>query len=285
MPEILVTGADGFVGRHLTARLRGLGTTVEEFSLSDGDIARDVLDFPGIRHVFHLAGRTYVPDSWETPQPFYETNVMGTVNVLEFCRHHACSITLISSYVYGEPEVLPISESHPVRAFNPYGHTKILAESVGAFYEEVHKVRVCIVRPFNLYGPGQDRRFLIPSIVEQALDPARASIELGDLRPRRDYLYIDDFIDLLIATWSKQARGIFNAGSGTSVSVGEVAETVAAAVGVSKPVVSNRPMRSQDVMDVVADIGKARRELQWEPAWTWRKGIESVVSTALWGVR
>src|SRR4051794_303823 len=133
--EILITGASGFVGSHLAPRLESLGYTVRRFSTRDGDIAHSTLPFEGISHVFHLAAKVFVPDSWSDPRPFYEVNVLGTANVLEFCRRQKASVTLMSSYVYGKPQRLPIAEDHPVDAFNPYCQTKILSEEIGRFYE------------------------------------------------------------------------------------------------------------------------------------------------------
>src|SRR5580698_6385324 len=195
--SILVTGADGFIGSHLVPALLAAGYTVFAHSTPEGDIRNCSLSFEGVGHVFHLAARTFVPDSWTAPLGFYEVNVLGTVNVLEFCRACGASLTLISSYVYGPPVRLPISEGQPARAFNPYSHTKILAEETGLYYQRQFAVPVTIVRPFNVYGPGQDRRFLIPTILTQAIDPAQAAIIVTDLRPRRDYIFIADLIDLL----------------------------------------------------------------------------------------
>lgn len=247
--EILVTGASGFIGRRLVARLRGNSEIVREFSESDGDIARAPLEFPEVRHVFHLAARTYVPDSWREPRPFFETNVLGLVNVLDFCVRQQASLVLLSSYVYGNPHFLPIAEDHPLEAFNPYSLTKILAEQTASFYRDKHGLAVTIVRPFNLYGPGQADHFLVPMLIRQAIDPARECYEVEDDGPRRDQLFVDDLIDLVLACRNRPG-GVYNAGSGRSVSIGELAALINAAVGVEKPV------RSVD--------GGGRKKL-----WTW----------------
>jgi nucleoside-diphosphate-sugar epimerase len=277
MSEILVTGANGFAGRCLVASLRQAGHNVVGFTRADGDIASATLDFPGVEHVFHLAARTFVPDSWENPRGFYETNVMGTLNVLELCRRRKASLTLISSYVYGPPDHLPVREDHAVRAFNPYCQTKIMGEEMAAFYQSHRGVGLSIVRPFNLYGPGLDSRYLISMLVRQFLDPAAAEVVVADVRPKRDYLYIDDFVQLLMRIMATGARGIYNAGSGRSASVEDVGRAVRAAAGSDKPLRSRNEERPHEVMDLYADISKARAELQWEPWTSLDEGIGAMV--------
>lgn len=276
--EILVTGATGFLGRHLVAALQSQGCSVRQHSSADGDIARCALPLENVGRVFHLAAKSYVPDSWKNPQAFYETNVMGTVNVLEHCRQNPAALTLISSYVYGQPLRLPISEDHPLAAANPYAHTKILAEETARFYEERFGVALVIVRPFNIYGPGQTGPFLIPSIVRQALDPSVKEIRVQDLRPRRDYVYVADAVELLLATLRPGVKGVFNLGSGYSASVGEVAELVNQAAGAHKPVVSAGEQRPGEIMDVVADTSRAAVELGWRPRTSLADGIAALIA-------
>ncbi len=278
-PDILVTGASGFVGRHLLPALERAGCRVCAFSLDDGDIARSPLPFTGVARVFHLAARMFVPESWNDPRSYYETNVLGAVNVLEWCRRERAAITLVSSYVYGHPRCLPISEDHPLDAFNPYGHTKLLAEDVARFYQRHFAVPVTIVRPFNLYGLGQDPRFLIPSLVRQVLDPAQPEIRVADTRPRRDYLYIDDFVELLLATFNGPP-GTYNAGSGRSVGIGDLVDVINRAAGLHKPVVCEGRPRPDEVLDVVADISHAAECLAWRPRVSLEEGIAAMLASA-----
>jgi nucleoside-diphosphate-sugar epimerase len=261
---ILVTGATGFIGAHLVRALQKAGHQVHSHSGAHGNIAHEPLDYEGIRHVFHLAAKTFVPESWEKTHSYYEVNVLGTVNVLEFCRHHKAALTLISSYVYGKPHCLPIDETHPVQPLNPYSQTKILAEEVSRYYAMQFGVPVCIVRPFNAYGPGQDCRFLIPKLVAQALDPSCEQFAVSDLRPRRDYLHVHDLVNLLLATLDKPS-GVYNAGSGRSVSIMDLVTMINTLTNSVKPVVSSGQIRREEILDVVADVSKAQRELDWTP--------------------
>jgi nucleoside-diphosphate-sugar epimerase len=276
--NILVTGASGFLGRHLVAALEAQGHAVRRHSSADGDIANCPLPMEGISRVFHLAGRSYVPDSWQNPRFFYETNVLGTVNVLEHCRRHQAALTLVSSYVYGQPQRLPISEDHPLAASNPYSHTKILAEETARFYEERFGVSLVIVRPFNIYGPRQNRSFLISSIVNQVLDPVQTVVRVQDLRPKRDYLYVEDAVALLARTLRPGVHGVYNLGSGRSASVAEVAQLVKDAAGVCKAVVSANEPRPGEIMDVVADTSRAAADLDWRPRISLAEGIAALVA-------
>jgi nucleoside-diphosphate-sugar epimerase len=275
---VLVTGADGFIGTHLVKALRAAGHAVFTHSTREGHIANCRLNFEGVGHVFHLAARTFVPDSWSAPLGFYEVNLLGTVNVLEFCRASGASLTLTSSYVYGRPARLPISEDAPLQAFNPYSHSKILAEETCRYYQHQFGVPVTIIRPFNIYGPGQDRRFLIPTILAQAIDPHTAAIVVADLRPRRDYIFIGDLVHLLMTTAFRREGGTFNAGSGSSWTVEEVIAIVNQLLPRPKPVHSEDQTRLEEVFNVIADISRARREFGWEPRVAFRDGLRDTLA-------
>ena len=236
----------------------------------------------------HLAARTFVPDSWSQPLPFYTTNVLGTVNVAEFCRRQGASLTLLSSYVYGRPRFLPISEEHPVAAFNPYGHTKLLAEEVCRYYAQQFGMKATVIRPFNVYGPGQAGNFLIPTLLRQVLDPEAREVSIADDRPRRDYLFVDDLLDLLLQTMNPQGFDAFNAGSGSSVNPRELADLMLRAAGLEKPVVSRGEVRADEVLDTVADVGKAKRIFGWEPRVSLVEGLRRIIQARLvppFGVR
>jgi nucleoside-diphosphate-sugar epimerase len=276
--RILVTGATGFIGTHLTKALSAYGYNVASHSSRCGDIASCELDVSDVGHVFHLAARTFVPESWKDPLSYYRVNLLGTVNVLEFCRLNNASLTLMSSYVYGRPVHLPVSEDESLQAFNPYSHTKILAEEACRYYQAQFQVPVTIIRPFNIYGPGQDSRFLIPKILTQAFRPEPGPIVVADLRPRRDFIFVLDLVDLLIRTAFRTEGGVFNAGSGSSLGVNEVIEMVNELLPAPKQILVEGFQRPDEVFDVVADISRARREFDWNPRTTFRNGLRETIN-------
>ena len=284
MPErILVTGAEGFIGRHLVEALATGHMDVVPHSRANGDLVRGLAPTADVRHVFHLAARSLVPESWASPLPFYETNVVGTAAVLEFCRRSGAGLTLVSSYVYGVPQRLPIDEEHPVEAFNPYSHTKILAEHVCRYYMAQFGVRATIVRPFNVYGPGQATGFLIPLLIEQAVDPIAREIAVADARPRRDYIHVEDFVRLLVSTLDCPAGGTYNAGSGVSTGIPDLIGIINGHLGTAKPLVERAGARPSEVLDVVADISRARLHLGWTPRIGLTDGVKALVDAAMRG--
>lgn len=282
MRNILVTGSNGFIGLELVRELEKLDINVLEFNSSHGDITQfDFLKTYNdieITHIFHLASKTFVPDSWENPLLFYKTIVMGTGHVLELCRVKNIPLTYVSAYLYGRAENLPIGENEIIRANNPYAHSKYLAEELCKFYSEFYKVKVTIVRPFNVYGENQKEIFLIPHIINQILN--KESIQVKDLYPKRDYLYLKDLIDGLIKTMTYEKKfAIFNFGSGYSLSVEEIITVIQKIAHTQKYVISENIVRNNEIMDVVADISYAKKELNWEPKYSFEQGIKCILDT------
>jgi len=278
--RILVTGATGFIGKTLVSKLLSCGYEVVGLGAGNGDIAdnetlRSLVN-EDIGHVFHLAGKTYVPDSWDDPNEFCRINVMGTINILEFCRQERTPCTFVSAYVYGHPEQLPIQEESLIRPSNPYALSKRMAEEACEFYATAHGMTVTTLRPFNVYGVGQDDKFLIPSIVHQALNNEVISIK--DLTPKRDYVYLEDLITALMATMGRTGKySVYNVGSGVSLSVQEVIDTIQEVAGTNKKIVCDNKVRNNELMDVVANISRAGKELGWRPEYSFRAGIEFII--------
>jgi nucleoside-diphosphate-sugar epimerase len=280
LKTILVTGAAGFIGKALSRKLLETGYEVAGFDIGQGDITDEKALHPfldrNIGHVFHLAGKTFVPESWKEPFGFFQVNMMGTVNVLEFCRKLGIPLTYISSYLYGEPDYLPVDENHPVKSYNPYSQSKVMADETCQFYARYYNIPVTIFRPFNAYGPGQSRLFLINEIISKVMDPAIPVVEVMDLRPKRDYIYINDLVNALILSIDKP-QGIYNLGSGYSKSVEEIIRLVMKFTGISKEYRSKAMMRPNEIFDLYADIRKAGRELEWFPKVSFEEGIEQCI--------
>ena len=276
--KVIVTGASGFLGSKLCDALAQQHIEVTGLNTAAGDITdKDYFHQPGCDdcvHVFHLAARTFVPDSWTDPRAFITTNTLGTVNVLEFCRARKIPLTFVSAFVYGNVPN-PIHEETVARPNNPYALSKKLAEDVCLFYTQHYDLPVTVVRPFNIYGPGQPSHFLIPSIITQALQ--NGSVTVGDVTPKRDYVYIDDVTGLLTKMVGKTATGIFNAGTGRSYSVLEVIGLVEKILGKKIAIESSKTQRKNEIMDTVAAIDKARQELNWTPQWDLEKGLAATI--------
>lgn len=277
--KILVTGSKGFIGKHLLSELkRNSDFNIFEYDYDIGDLTKDPLNFDSIDHVFHLAARTFIPKSWDQPYDFYHVNIMGTNKVLEFCRKKNATLTYISAYVYGQPEVLPIPENHPLKPNNPYMHSKVIAESLCEFYYNNFGVNVSIIRPFNTYGPYQNNSFLIPHIITQLLNNDSEFIEIMDLNPRRDYLYVSDLVKAISLTLNTRSGcNIYNLGSGYSVSVNQILDELFKSAGVKKPVVIRKIIRKNEINDVVADISKIKGDLGWEPIISLEEGLKKTI--------
>lgn len=278
-----VTGARGFIGRRLVAALKAEGIECRTHHSGLGDIQSAELDLQGCTHVIHLAGKAFVPDSWTDPREFYRVNVQGTVNVLEQCRRQNLPMTLVSSYVYGRPQQLPVGEDHPLAALNPYAHSKILAEEAARFYASAFGVRVTIIRPFNVFGPGQDCRYLIPLLLKQAADPALDVIEVADARPRRDYLFVDDLVELLKLNLRNPLPVTVNAGSGRSHSIQEIVDLLNRELPRPKVLRSRSESRPGEVLDVVADISLAGKLFGWKPSVSLEEGLRRMLRMTLTG--
>lgn len=281
MKNILITGSNGFIGSALSTQLEKMGFTIMTFNSVDGDISdfNFISEFKNVTidYVFHLAAKSFIPDSWNNPLKFYKTSILGTGNILEFCRVKNIPLTFVSAYLYGEPNKLPISENNTINANNPYAHSKFLAEELCKFYSENFNIKISIARPFNIYGKKQNENFLIPYIIKQLL--VENEIKIKDLMPKRDYLYLDDLIDGLIKTMDCQHTfSIFNFGSSTSISVKEIIETIQEIMGTNKKVINEKIRRKNEIMDVVADIRKAKEELDWTPKISFKDGIKYIIS-------
>jgi nucleoside-diphosphate-sugar epimerase len=279
--RVLVTGGSGFVGRRLCAALHTQGFEVQAPGHRELDLRGKMS--PRVEKVWHLAAKTFVPDSWNEPAEFYRANVQLTVDLLEYCRGAAIPMVYVSGYCYGVADRQPIPETAPLRPNNPYAFSKAAAEAACRLFATHLGVPVAIVRPFNVYGPGQRPQFLIPHLIAQALDPAAPQIAVDDLRPRRDFVHVDDLVAALCAVPVTDELRIFNVGSGRSHSVAELAAMVQRAAGTAKRIVARGSPRSEEIFDAVADIS-ALRALGWQPRIGLAQGLRTLLAEARAGL-
>lgn len=274
--RVIVTGASGFLGAHLVARLQSEGIETVPIGRAQGfDLLSDRLPMDNVSHVFHLAGETGVMNAWTDPSQFFRVNAYGTVRVLEACRETKVSLTYVGAYIYGIPDYLPIDENHPIRPNNPYAFSKWMGEEACRWYAGQYQMAITAIRLFNVYGPGQTERFLIPRIVKQILDPDIDRIELMDLTPRRDYLFVDDAIDAFLLSISRDGFRVFNVGSGISYSVKEVVDVALRELGGGKPIIDQRQRRPNEIPDVVANCAAIKAYSGWAPRRDLRRGIRA----------
>lgn len=279
--SIMVTGAKGFIGSRLVESIRNSGMEVIPIG---SDFGYDLLDKRSINNlpdadvVIHLAGKTFIPSAWEDPLPFYDTNINITLNLLEYSRRRKVKKFIFpSTYVYGEPEYLPVDENHPIKASNPYTRSKLICEDLCKAYCSDFNIPTIILRLINVYGAGQPQFFLIPTIISQL--PSH-SIVLNDARPKRDYIYISDVIRAFQLSINLQTSTfeIFNIGSGISHSVTEVVDLILKASGAECDVIYKNMSADKNIMDTIVDISKAKKKLNWEPSITLEEGLIKMIN-------
>jgi len=281
--NIVITGGDGFIGQALLKQLKAEGANIATLDIKTGfDICNwqkmaAFKRFKKIDLVYHLAAINYVPDAWENPRRTFDINLKSTLNILEFCRlKRVGHLVFQSSYVYGRPKYLPIDESHPVGPTNPYSWSKLAGETLCEAYARDYGIAVTILRPFNVYGVGQRKDFLVPLIIDQAWKSN--NIHLNDLKPKRDFLYLDDMVEALVLAGKHKTKSmeVFNIGSGESYSIAEIVAEVARAAGKELMTFSRKHHRCGEIMDLYADISKAKRSLKWQPKVKLTEGLALV---------
>lgn len=313
--KILITGADGFIGSHLTEALVRAGYDVRAFVLYNSfnswgwldrcsaDVkgkfevfAGDVRDPNGVRTamkgcdaVLHLAALIAIPYSYHSPDTYVDTNIKGTLNIVQAARDLGIGkvVQTSTSEVYGTARFVPITEEHPLQGQSPYSASKIGADQIAMSFHASFGTPVTLLRPFNTYGPRQSARAVIPTIITQIAAGMR-EIKLGAVHPTRDFSYVADTVAGFIAAMESE-RGIgevINLGSNFEISIGDTAHAIAEAMGVEIAVVTDdqrlRPEKSE-VERLWAANGKARDLLGWQPQYGGRDGfIRGLQETVAW---
>jgi UDP-glucose 4-epimerase len=275
--DIAITGSKGFIGSNLIPMLHDKHN-IYEIDINHGyDIAdkRTIKKIGKFDVIIHLAAKNFVPESYKHSLRYYYVNINSTLNVLELCKIFNARIIYVSSYVYGNPDYLPIDEKHPVKPFNPYSQSKIISEELVTAYKRDFNIDGIILRPFNIYGHNQNPEFLIPSIINQLKN---GTINLKDPRPKRDFLYVADFCELITKCidYDKKGVDIFNVGSGISYSIAEIVELLEKLIGHEKfEIVYTNNYRKEEILDVRADITKVKELLNWVPKHDLASGLKA----------
>lgn len=313
--KILLTGAEGFIGSHVLEELvsrghqvtavaqynsfnhRGWLDTVQpvqgsDFQVMMGDVRDSGFVHDAVRghsHVIHLAALIAIPYSYAAPRSYIETNVLGTLNVLDACRRHDVKrlVQTSTSEVYGSAQFVPINEQHPLAGQSPYSASKIGADHLAQSYWASYSTPVVILRPFNSYGPRQSQRAFIPSVISQLLSGA-ATLSVGAINTTRDLTFVADtargFADVVE---SERGLGeVFNMGSGFEVSMGQVIEELFAISGLQLEVVTDaqrlRPEASE-VDRLWSDSARMLKTFGWSPTHKGRDGLRrGLASTFEW---
>ena len=307
--KILVTGADGFIGSHLTEELVKQGFDVKAFSLYNSfntwgwldtlpqDIMEnvevftgDVRDPNGVREamkgtdaVFHLAALIAIPFSYHSPDAYVDTNIKGTLNVLQAAKQLDLDkvLTTSTSEVYGTAQYVPIDESHPYQGQSPYSATKIGADRLAESFYRSFGLPVAIVRPFNTYGPRQSARAVIPTIITQLL-AGKEEIRLGSLTPTRDFNFVKDTAQGFIEIYrsDKTVGEEINIATQNEISIGELAEELIRQINPQAKIVCDeerlRPEKSE-VNRLLGSNEKIKMLTDWEPRFTFEEGLAQTI--------
>lgn len=313
--KILITGADGFIGSHLTEALVRAGYDVRAFVFYNSlnswgwldrcgrdvsgnfDVfAGDIRDPHGVRTamkgcdaVLHLAALIAIPYSYHSPDTYIDTNIKGTLNVVQAARDLDVSkvVHTSTSEVYGTARFVPITEDHPLQGQSPYSASKIGADQIAMSFYTSFGTPVAILRPFNTYGPRQSARAVIPTIITQILNSKR-QIKLGAVHPTRDFNYVADTVAAFSAALDSDRNigEVINIGSDFEVSIGDTARTIAELMGAQIEIITDeqrlRPEKSE-VERLWASNGKARELLGWRPQFGGLDGFRrGLVKTVAW---
>ena len=313
--KILVTGADGFIGSHLTEELVRRGFDVRAFvqynsfnswgwlDQSDQDVldsidvfSGDIRDPNGVRQamcgcdvVLHLAALIAIPYSYHSPDTYIDTNIKGTLNIVQAARDLGVEkiVHTSTSEVYGTARFVPITEEHPLQGQSPYSASKIGADQIAMSYYFSFNTPVAIIRPFNTYGPRQSARAIIPTIITQ-IAAGKRKIELGALHPTRDFNYVADTVRgfIAVAESDRSIGEVINIGSNFEISIGETVNLIADVMGAQIEIETEQARLRPDKSEVErlwADNSKAHKFLGWSPLYGGKEGFRrGLAETSNW---
>lgn len=279
--RIAVAGSDGFVGTFVCKQLEDAGHVVIKIDISQGvDLCNNAIvnQIQPVDCFIHLANLVYVPGSYQDPEKYYRINYLTTLNALEICKKHDARLIYASSYIYGAPQYIPVDENHPICPFNPYAQTKVICEKLCEGYHRDFKVKVSVLRPFNIYGVGQKGMLLIPEIIGQ-LKEGKKQIQLKAATPRRDYINVLDVAGAFVSCIDdKNEYGVYNVCSGESISVKEITEIINKYLKNKVEFLFSESDRPNEV-DETRGSCKRLMNLGWKPTKTLEEGIIDILKS------
>lgn len=274
MGKVLVTGSSGFIGTQIVRRLpESQVVTDSNNGRTDLRSREQVMGLEPADIVIHLGGKT--PQDNLGWSEYFENNTTGTLNILEYCmQNKAKSLIYVSSYVYGSPKYCPVDEGHPVNPHNAYTESKYLGERLCKFYSDRSDLSVTVLRPFNIFGRSMREGYLISNLVNAARTGSEVTITNKD--SRRDFLYVDDFVDLVIKVMDHGSKfDIFNVGSGVSYSFDEIVEKIQKMAS-KKLNIKYDDDPASFIGEITADISKVKNKTGWQPKTRFDDGLAQV---------
>lgn len=307
--KVLITGSEGCIGSHLTEKLVKKGADVtalvqynsfnnwgwletfdKEVLKSINVVTGDIREYDGMKKiikgqeaVFHLAALIAIPYSYHSPMAYVKTNIEGTTNVLEACKEFGVEkiVHTSTSEAYGTALYAPIDEKHPLQGQSPYSASKIGADKIAESYFKSFNTPVATIRPFNIYGPRQSARAVIPTIISQIVSGMK-EIKLGALSPTRDFNYVKDIAEafIKIAESDKTIGEVINAGTGKEISIGDLADKIIKVIGKDVKIVCDeerlRPKNSE-VNRLLCNNTKIKELTEWRPQYTLEEGLTETI--------
>ena len=280
--NVLISGNQGFIGKYLCSRLTRIGIKCD-----NRIIGHDITDtsffeyIDNIQLIVHLAAKTSIKNSFLNPYEMYHNHLLGTLNLLEFARlKNVKKFIYASTYVYGQPKYLPIDEKHPVKPHTPYNESKLMAEELCKSYSCLFNIDMVILRPFYVYGPNARIESFVSSVIQQI--KRRHQVKLSGKNTKRDFLFVSDFVDLLIKIMNDFPKGcdLYNVGYGLSYSLEEITRKIGRLLKIEPEIVYDTVIRPADVTEMNADISKVSKRFNWIPKVSIEEGLELSISNA-----
>ncbi|MBK7498275.1 MAG: LegC family aminotransferase [Ignavibacteriales bacterium] len=276
---VAVTGSKGFIGSHLVNRLNELGYELIELDTKNGFNVTNKNHFKEVKKIdciIHLAGKVSISESFSLAYDYLTDNYLGILNVLELARKYNAKIIFASSNIYGQPQYLPIDEIHPFQVTNPYTQSKLMGEQLCQLYSNNFGLSCIALRQFNIYGPRMNASSLIPTILKQS---SSGQVIVKDSKPQRDYIYIDDIIEAYVASLNYDCHGFeaFNIASGKSHYIKEIIKIVENKLSKDIELIDLGESRKNEILNIEANISKAKVILKWEPKITLEEGMSSLI--------